>query len=639
MFSGHDLVEIHEFLPPTTHDGFPLLIRTASGQSFVTERSLRRSFEHLVTTEPARISILIASNRLGVDTDVVLQLVQANATLALLSQDRSSIIPKQERDALVKDLEESLAKGFVAKYEVARSHDLHKDSLDDLLQVANIREGLAENTVDYVLGEAYEKELFKAIRQKLVDGMNDIETIKLKPHSLPGAPPLWLIQKCLDKIDHIATNKTDIASQYHIEQKDDVIYCTPKKLILNQRDKLLADLQAGNTFSLRLEDFLQTFSDLYQSSEALQTHLSGFPSITSIKCFAVSNVKLSGCVGEVRRILDDQGHVDLKAVLPSDAPREIAGDVLDHISREILSSTSADGKSLRRMGDYILTDRIYDSQRQALMDLTKTQAMCQWELLKEAADKEPKFQLAEILASFPDDAHLLRFLVRQKEFETASAEQFSTTVSDLESQNEQEFSAFWTERVPSRIQNYNEGLKAVIDAKLSDQLSDLLSDYLQKDFIPDMLSKARTQGLVCSRRTRKNVNRFEAALKASKTDPNSILLTVDKFSRKQGLPDPDLSAAEETKKMLIQDMVRRMQKPKTDAPLMFLSLVIVLFAKRNPGVVYATGRFAPKLLKQLKTQLSGEEHEQAEKWKELAKARKLEKEDREAMVRMAEQAS
>jgi hypothetical protein len=82
-----------------------------------------------------------------------------------------------------------------------------------------------------------------------------------------------------------------------------------------------------------------------------------------------------------------------------------------------------------------------------------------------------------------------------------------------------------------------------------------------------------------------------------------------------------------------------MQKPKTDAPLMFLSLVLVLFSRNHPGVIYATGKFAPKLLKQLKAQLSSEDYEEAERLKELAKTGKLAKDDRDRMVHMAEQVS
>jgi hypothetical protein len=80
-----------------------------------------------------------------------------------------------------------------------------------------------------------------------------------------------------------------------------------------------------------------------------------------------------------------------------------------------------------------------------------------------------------------------------------------------------------------------------------------------------------------------------------------------------------------------------MQKQKkSDGPLLFLTLAVFLFAKHNVGVVYATGKFAPKLLKQLKGSLDADEFAQMEAWKEAAKAGTLSAEDRDAMKRMVE---
>jgi hypothetical protein len=88
---------------------------------------------------------------------------------------------------------------------------------------------------------------------------------------------------------------------------------------------------------------------------------------------------------------------------------------------------------------------------------------------------------------------------------------------------------------------------------------------------------------------------------------------------------------------MMDDMLRRLQKQKaSDGPVLFLMLVIVLFAKRYDGVVYATGKFAPKLLKQLKGNMTEEQYQTVEKWKEAAKTSSLTAEDRADMVRMAE---
>lgn len=301
----------------------------------------------------------------------------------------------------------------------------------------------------------------------------------------------------------------------------------------------------------------------------------------------------------------------------------------------ILHEETKDKSNPVRRGDYLLTVQKYNEQLQTFSALAVDQAKHQWDRLKETPDTDLKMQPSEVVASIPGDCHLLRYLAQQAEFEAAALDHFTSMISNLEMQNEQDFSEFWSERVSLRLRNYTEGLKAISDAKLLEQLSELLSVHMQKDFLPDIVLKARAQGLVRSRRTRKNVNRFESTLKTGYTNLSSIASIVEKFDKKQSLEKMDTQAVEETKKALVQDMVRRMQKPKTDAPLMFLSFILVLFSRHNPGVVYATGKYAPKLLKLLKTQLSSEEFEQAERWKEQAKTGKLAQKDREQMIQMA----
>lgn len=302
-----------------------------------------------------------------------------------------------------------------------------------------------------------------------------------------------------------------------------------------------------------------------------------------------------------------------------------------------LLDAESDSDKYIKVSDYLFSDRMYRNQQQALLAIAKAQADRQWGLFKEATDKDPKFQMVELMASIPAEDHVLHTFASQKEAQVAASEQFSGEISDLEKKNEHDFTIFWAERVSLRAYNYHKGLKSVEDAKLHEQLSDLLSNYLQKEFMPDMISKARSQGLVRSRRTRKNINRFEAMLKASTSDLTSIFSILERFGKKQGLPDIVPEAAEEAKNSSIQDMIRRMQKPKTDAPSTFLSLVVILFAKHHPGLVYATGKFAPKLLKQLRANLSDAGYEQVDRWKEQAKAGTLSKEHRASMVHMAEQ--
>ena len=272
-----------------------------------------------------------------------------------------------------------------------------------------------------------------------------------------------------------------------------------------------------------------------------------------------------------------------------------------------------------------------------LLKYAKLDASAQWQQLKNDPGKEIKLSLSNIAAIITNGHSIQSALIKDRQVEKALDEQFWGSVSEQEVQNETEFALFWLERVFSRCHVYNEGLSGVKDQKLRDQLAELLTSHMHRELLPDSVSKAQSQGLVLSRKTRKNISRLEAVTKVGKMDTTSILAALDNFNRKQSIQAPETSDLEEVKKTMMSDMVRRMQKQKqSDGPVLFLTLILILFARHYPGVVYATGKFAPKLLKVLKPSLESEQYEQLEKWKEAAKSGTLSAEERQEMKKMAE---
>lgn len=250
---------------------------------------------------------------------------------------------------------------------------------------------------------------------------------------------------------------------------------------------------------------------------------------------------------------------------------------------------------------------------------------------------DDRYSLSNTFYQILEDNPVLQNLIKERSLEREFDDAFSARISELEKQNEIEFANFWTDRIVTRIAIYSEGLATVEDSKLQDQLSELLAQYIQKDLVPDALSKATSQGLVTSRKSRKNVHRLESVLSAGRTGVPALTTSLDKFNKKQSIDAPATSALESSKVTMLGDMARRMQKQrKSDGPLLFLTLVVFLFAKHNAGVVYATGKFAPKLLRHLKPVLNAEQYAQLEAWKEAARAGTLSAEDRDGMKKMVE---
>lgn len=275
-----------------------------------------------------------------------------------------------------------------------------------------------------------------------------------------------------------------------------------------------------------------------------------------------------------------------------------------------------------------------------MLDLAKADAAIQWQQLKEDPKTNVKYLLSNITDQIPKARPgfpPLQGLLKEKVVERALEESFSAELLELEKQNETEFADFWTDRVATRTAIYTEGLTVIEDQKLQGQLSDLLAQYVQKDLVPDAISKATSQGLVLSRKTRKNIQKLESALSLDNMDVSALATSLDKFNKKQSIEAPAGPALEASKGTMLSDMARRMQKQKkSDGPLLFLTLVVFLFAKSNAGVVYATGKFAPKILKQLKSALDAEQYAQLEVWKEAAKAGTLSADDRDAMKKTVE---
>lgn len=181
MFSQDDIIEIYGFLPPEKqiqsgiYDELPLLIKTISGQGFVTGSSLRQGFEHIVTRELTRIPVSSASKQLGVDAKTISQLVRADPTLALLSRDQRSIIAKQERDVIVENLKKSLQQGVVIKNQFTEQYDVEVEDIPNILQVSGIKDSVAYDTDDYLLSKTYWAAVSEVTSGKLVAGKNGLE--------------------------------------------------------------------------------------------------------------------------------------------------------------------------------------------------------------------------------------------------------------------------------------------------------------------------------------------------------------------------------------------------------------------------------------------------------------------------------
>jgi len=130
------------------------------------------------------------------------------------------------------------------------------------------------------------------------------------------------------------------------------------------------------------------------------------------------------------------------------------------------------------------------------------------------------------------------------------------------------------------------------------------------------------------------LEKLVGSITAEGRDLSGTIDDVEKFNTRMEISvydDNDIVAKKQTH---LEDMLQSMQKEK-DGPRLFLCLVIILFAAKSKGVVYATGKYAPRLLKLLKPTLVQELTQQLEQWKEAVKGGAVTHEMRADMRKLA----
>ncbi|CBX94916.1 hypothetical protein LEMA_P113310.1 [Plenodomus lingam JN3] len=609
MFSVRDAKEIFQLFPPqNTPDFLPSLILSSGGHGFLTLDFVKARFRSCIQEGYLSTPWLMIWTWIRILFSNSFEPIQLLLYLAPTTA--------------------ALSDGVIQRSELAEALDVDEKSVDLLL---NDVEGGIVLEQGHVFSKTYERKVSDIIAKSLQSPSVDLLPVDIKTQTLPGAPPPWFALHVLRDV----LETLSLKHSYLVKENPDGAHCYPKKLLEQDRDAVIHNLGCGQLAYIDLSSFFETFSEFYANIDDAVEHVQIEAHIDLINSFAVSVAKRLNIAKACTQSLAEDGRVNLAHVL-EEYPESLRTRILQDITRDINSIYRDEyGASALQVGDFLLASESYEMERRVLIDYAELDATFQWQQLREHPEKEVKYNLVNIAGLITKDP-LIEALSKEKIVKKAVEERFWAKISWQETENEAQFAEFWTERVHSRCQVYKEGLDKVSDEKLRDQLLEILVAHVKKELIPEAIARAQSQGLMVSRKTRKNIGAVEDLLKQHDSNLAGILAVLKKFSIKSSIELNDKTVLQ-AKQSMANDMIRRMQKQKkSDGPVLFLTLVLVLLAKHNEGVVYATGKFAPKLLKQLKTVLSVEQYEQMEKWKEAAKTSSLTAEDRAAMKSMAE---
>ncbi|OCK79510.1 hypothetical protein K432DRAFT_426459 [Lepidopterella palustris CBS 459.81] len=666
MFSSEDIRDLVRLFPLETvfekAENNPYLytenlLPSLSGNGFLIASKVLDQFRSKAYTGIEQISVSSLSRELDIAAYSVLDLVNQSHHLALLSGDKDHVVPKGRRDLICDQLRCLLARQFVSKKQFADEHNIALESIDALVTCLNdfsdTKSALdlvlevyhpTDPSGPYLCSSKYRTDLGNSISKTLNEACSQVKIVCLASDQFPGSPPCWYVSQIADQL--LAGSKGDSTRvDGQLKKTGDNLIFKPTSLCLIERDEIIHQLQTGKSSHVALSWFTEELPELYSSyrdsQSYVQSSLSG--QVDFLSGYAISQAWLQDNRRNEQRNLAKVGYIDISDCLSQTFPPTILSRLVSAEKEKLLASFEASPKasSAQSLQDYILRTDYLEGLTMFILDAARNQAKAQWAKLDQSLEHECTLHDSEILDGLvqrnPEDqkaAAVLRAVFHDIEPKARTA--FMEEIAGLESINEAEFSAFWVERVVARIQVYKSGADTIQDAKLRSQLLELLQTYIVKELVPDAITRAQSKGLLRSRKTKRQANKFNTILGAStgvgKATPDlqNIITSIEKFMKKQSVEWLDCDSLAEKKSAQVKDLVRGMQKD-TDGPRLFLTLVVILLANRQDGVVYATGKFAPKLMKLLKASLGSNEYERLEGWKDAVKAAILTAEDKEGM--------
>jgi hypothetical protein len=661
MFSAEDVRDILQlFPPPTSKLGIPaLLVPASSGIGLVTVEQLQFDFKRRVTQgefhvhslrntsnmlpETKRIPISTLARDLDVSEGIVYQLLRENRPLALVTKNNKDIISKPAIDELIEEVRKRLELGIVLEDDFDSKHDVN---FKDLRTFLGDEEPRIFFRADHVLTATFEEALRTQALNivKLVrDGKTNVDLGPTDLEELSGSPPQWLFQRYLESVVESAEFEHDVC----IIEVPDVIRVQSRYLREIMIDDWARPLQSGEVAYVDLGEIFESGRVVFDSIDDV---VRDFKTVDTevLDTFAISKTWISNLVRQKLQESKETGAVDVAKNLGEkfsqnsrghkSFPKSLYGDIERMVEEHLISVLSQNPDSTHhRFGTIVLTNTQHLAERATLLERSAASATEQWHLFTSSPTQDLKYSPPQLTHPSPIQLSIHPFLYKDKALQKQCEDAFWTSIASQESVTDAAFATFWTDRVVARLALYNLGLTSISDVKLHDQLSDLLATYTHSELLPDTLAKARTQNLLLSRKTRKNVAKLESTLSSSSSTPDLATLTsqIDRFTSKQVISPPSASALAAHKASMVSDMQRRMPKHVSNGPVLFLTLVVVLCARHYEGAVYATGKYAPRLMKMLRGKVGEVEFERLEAWKEGVRAGKLGERDAAGMVGMA----
>ncbi|KAI9796693.1 MAG: hypothetical protein M1833_006033 [Piccolia ochrophora] len=650
MFEPHDTRWLLSHFPAANGDADVDLLQVGSGVALMTNMHARREIKQIIfNAQPNyahgdlhRLKLSDIASHLDVDERTVLPLLPPRTDLAGWFLDEpDQVITRSGYLALVRALHERLRDGVVSTEDFIDKHQITKSTLRRLANESNKileRQG-DQNHLGALIEHwrpSYELIFTQGHRESLEDYLKALlqgaqDPVQIDPQRVEGSPPLhFLFHLCTQ---FIVNKNSSLEGTFRVLPQ--CVEFVPKVFQRRQQHDLLERLRLGSI------DFL-SYDSLQQADDAINDPRDSIDEHCKKEAIHVGNGALSRTyfqrlLQSISGTIGESGYAVVNAITPTFS-RE---GVLD-LTLLLKDKLDFDMESLTCIDNVLISRELRLHIEAEVEETAKQNARDNWP--KPGRKKGPV-----LVSDFSEHSksgvspEILRKLLGSKA-EAAVEQAYNGVIHRLQDAAISEFSQFWSERVMGKALLYRRGIESLEDQKLRDDLSAALIEYMLDTILPDNIKRAEAKGLFEGARLEQELPRLAKACETVKTQTTSADKRLSEIYDALGALaqrlNPDLTSEnvpQRRKPGLLHELTQSMQKDE-NGPRLFLTLLVILLATRKDGMIYATGKFAPRLLKQLRNIVDREQLASLTKWKDAAKSGSMSKQDHIDMRQMAETA-
>jgi hypothetical protein len=291
------------------------------------------------------------------------------------------------------------------------------------------------------------------------------------------------------------------------------------------------------------------------------------------------------------------------------------------------------------IGDYAVSKHWLQAINQKASDLASKVAEESWEaeepqrLKSTVLISKVKDMMSQALIHDGEPESLAHSFVsdRSNDLGASILKAYTSKMDELEMNCDEQFKQLWTSRIVDKVRLYVEALNTMETGSLKTQLEELLRSHIVTELVQQTVNRAKAKKMLKSSRLKlaTRLAKLQSSLGESQ-NLGSVVEEVEKFNKKIGVEDHDVDVLVQKKHVYLTDMTAAMAKDE-DAPRLFISLLIILYSSYHQGVLYATGKYVPKLLKALKPDIDAEQAQWLEQVKDAIKGGKATQDMKDSM--------